>query len=46
LGYDKKEDHVEFYVKDSGIGIDKIDRKQFERFIQADISTVLIRELV
>jgi PAS domain S-box-containing protein len=39
LGYDKKEGNVEFYVKDSGIGIDKNRQKAiFERFIQADIS--------
>ena len=41
LGYSKKDDMLEFYVKDSGIGIAK-DRHAaiFERFIQADIENV------
>jgi hypothetical protein len=39
LGYDKKDKYIEFYVKDSGIGIDSTRQKAiFERFIQADIS--------
>ncbi len=39
LGYEKKGEFIEFYVKDTGIGIPP-DRQQaiFERFIQADIS--------
>ena len=39
LGYEKRSDFLEFYVKDSGIGIPKDRQKAvFERFIQADIS--------
>ncbi|MDP2721752.1 MAG: ATP-binding protein [Bacteroidales bacterium] len=39
LGYDKKNEYLEFYVKDSGIGIDSHRQKAiFERFVQADIS--------
>ena len=39
LGYTKKGNQIEFYVKDTGIGVNK-DRQIaiFERFIQADIS--------
>lgn len=39
FGYERKGEYLEFYVKDSGIGIPK-DRQEaiFERFIQADIS--------
>jgi len=39
FGYIKKDETLEFYVKDTGIGIPK-DRQSaiFERFIQADIS--------
>jgi len=39
IGYSKKDKFIEFFVKDSGVGISK-DRQEaiFERFIQADIS--------
>jgi PAS domain S-box-containing protein len=38
FGYRKKADYLKFFVKDTGMGIDK-DRQEaiFERFIQADI---------
>ncbi len=39
FGYDVKDDHIEFFVKDSGIGIsDDFQTKLFKRFSQADIS--------
>ena len=45
FGYIKKGKHLEFYVKDTGIGIPK-DRKKavFERFIQADIYDKMARQ--
>ena len=39
LGYQVKDTFLEFYVKDSGIGIDSNRQKTiFERFVQGDIS--------
>jgi len=45
FGYNKKGDVLEFYVKDTGIGVSK-DRKEaiFERFIQADIVDKMARQ--
>jgi signal transduction histidine kinase/ActR/RegA family two-component response regulator len=45
FGYEKKGDYIEFFVKDTGIGISK-DRHQaiFERFIQADFNDKMARQ--
>lgn len=40
FGYNKKGDYLEFYVKDSGLGIPKeMEQLVFDRFIQTEIST-------
>ncbi len=45
LGYERKGKDIEFFVKDTGIGIPK-DRQEaiFERFIQADITDKMARQ--
>ena len=45
FGYIKKDETLEFYVKDTGIGIPK-DRQSaiFERFVQADIKDKMARQ--
>ncbi len=44
FGYEIKGEHIEFFVKDTGIGIAENRHKAvFERFIQADISNKMAR---
>jgi len=45
MGYIVKGDYMEFYVKDTGIGIPKNRQKAiFERFIQADVEDKMARQ--
>ena len=45
FGYIKKDETLEFYVKDTGIGIPKNKQEAiFERFIQADIEDKMARQ--
>jgi CheY-like chemotaxis protein len=45
FGYTVKEEFLEFYVKDTGIGVPKNRQEAiFERFIQADISDKMARQ--
>ncbi len=45
FGYLKKNDFLEFYIKDTGIGVES-DRQEaiFERFIQADVEDKMARQ--
>ncbi|NEW80178.1 MAG: PAS domain S-box protein [Gelidibacter sp.] len=45
LGYYKKDTFLQFYIKDSGIGVPKERHEAiFERFIQADISNKMAKQ--
>jgi signal transduction histidine kinase/CheY-like chemotaxis protein len=45
FGYNRKDDFLEFYVKDTGIGIEtKRQEAIFERFIQAEIEDKMARQ--
>lgn len=45
FGYEKKDNHIKFFVKDTGIGISKkMQTAIFERFIQADFNDKMARQ--